>query len=109
MDEAKAGSKQRKWGYVSDSVGDELTLRISKGSRPPRVLGLGGTGGNSSVLAGLGLLKSYRGMGAAAVSCAKGCSCTPQVFELQHKQEVSLLQATIPSSACKPLTHLLQR
>ena len=86
MDEAKAGSKQPKWGYVSDSVGDELMLRITKGSRSPRVLG--GTGGNSSVLAGLGLLKSYRGMGAAAVSCAKGCSCTPQVFELQHKQEV---------------------
>ena len=88
VDEAKAGSKQPKWGYVSDSVGDELTLRITEGPRSPRVLGLGGTGGNSSVLAGLGLLKSYRGMGAAAVSCAKGCSCTPQVFELQHKQEV---------------------
>ena len=48
-------------------------------------------------------------MCAAAVSCAKICSCTPQTFELQHKQEVSLLQATIPSPACEPLTHLLQR
>ena len=82
MDEAKQGSKQPKWGYISSTVGDELTLRLSPGRRAAQ------RPGNSSVLAGLGLLKSYRGMGAAAVACSQGCTCTPQVFELQHKQEV---------------------
>ena len=43
---------------------------------------------NSSVVVGLGLLKSYRGMGSAIASCSGDCSCIPDRFELQHSQEV---------------------
>jgi hypothetical protein len=39
---------------------------------------------------GLGLLKSYRDVGCARVSCSGRCSCPPEQFELLHRQEVSL-------------------
>ena len=87
MNEAKQGSKQPKWGYTSSTVGDALTLRVSRSRAAAPLLGLGS--GNSSVLVGLGVLRSYKGMGAASVACAQGCTCSPQVFELQHKQQVS--------------------
>ena len=86
VNEAKQGAKQSKWGYISSSVGDELTLKLSRSNSAASMLGL--ESGNSSVLVGLGVLKSYKDMGAAAVSCSQGCTCTPQVFEMQHKQEV---------------------
>ncbi|CAL5223929.1 g6531 [Coccomyxa viridis] len=87
VNEAKQGSKQPKWGYTSSSVGDALTLRVSRSKAAAPLLGFGG--GNSTVLVGLGVLRSYKGMGAAAVACTQGCTCSPQVFELQHKQQVS--------------------
>lgn len=87
VNEAKQGAKQPKWGYISSSVGDELTLKLSRSKSAASMLGL--ESGNSSVLVGLGVLKSYKDMGAAAVSCSQGCACTPQLFEMQHKQEVS--------------------
>ena len=86
LNEAKPGAKQAKWGYVSSTVGDELTLRVRTTKRGAPLPGFGA--GNFSVLAGLGLLRSYAGMGAAAVACSQGCSCTPQVFELQHQPRV---------------------
>ena len=86
VNEAKQGSKQPKWGYTSSAVGDALTLRVTRRRAAAPLLGFGG--GNSSVLVGLGVLRSYKGMGAAAVACAQGCNCSPQVFELQHKQQV---------------------
>ena len=86
LNEAKPGSKQAKWGYVSSSVGDELTLRVRASKRAAPLPGFGA--GNSSVLVGLGVLRSYTGMGAAAMACSQGCSCLPQIFELQHKPRV---------------------
>ena len=86
LNEAKPGAQQAKWGYVSSTIGDELTLRVRTSKRIAHLTGF--RAGNSSVLAGLGLLRSYMGMGAAAVACAQGCSCAPQVFELQHQLRV---------------------
>ena len=74
------------WGYVSSTIGDEITRRVRTGKRVAHLPGFGA--GNSSVLAGLGLLRSYRGMGAAAVACSHGCSCAPQAFQLQHQPRV---------------------
>ena len=92
MNEAKHGSKQPKWGYTSSTVGDKLTLRVSRSKAAASLLGFGR--GNSSVLLGLGVLRSYKGMGAASVACAQGCTCSPQIFELQHKQQVGRFRTT---------------
>ena len=95
VNEAKQGSKQPKWGYTSSTVGDAVTLRVTRRKAAASLLGLGTS--NSSVLVGLGVLKSYKGMGAAAVACTQGCTCSPQIFELQHKQQVGdLLDSNIP-------------
>jgi len=83
VDEAKEGAQQAKWGMVSSQVGDELVLRIGGSSRPAQPH-------NSSVLVGLGMLKSYQDVGAATVSCSRGCSCKPDHFQLLHDQQVSL-------------------
>lgn len=98
MNEAKQGSKQPKWGYASSRVGDALTLRVSRSRSAGALLGFGR--GNSSVLVGLGVLRSYAGMGAASVACAQGCVCSPQVFELQHKQQVGDLRISTPRRPC---------
>ena len=87
LNEAKPGAKQAKWGYLSSTVGDELTLRVRPSKRAAALPGF--RAGNSRVLVGLGVLKSYTGMGAAALACSQGCSCASQVFELQHKPRVS--------------------
>ncbi|BDA48467.1 hypothetical protein COCOBI_12-1460 [Coccomyxa sp. Obi] len=102
VNEAKEGAQQVKWGMVSSQPGDELLLRISRSRKHSRAsVGLGqallsGQSGessslelNSSVVVGLGLLKSYQDVGAAAVGCSGGCDCKPQRFELLHRQQVS--------------------
>lgn len=86
MDEAKEGAQQAKWGMVSSQVGDELVLRIGGGSSSS----MPAPEHNSSVVVGLGMLKSYQDVGAATVSCSGGCSCNPHHFQLLHDQQVSL-------------------
>ena len=41
MNEAKHGSKQPKWGYASSTVGDQLTLRVSRSKAAAPLLGFG--------------------------------------------------------------------
>ena len=92
VDEAKEGAQQAKWGMVSSQAGDELLLRIDHSSSSrlqPREA-------NSSVVVGLGLLKSYQDVGAASVGCSGSCSCLPSRFELLHNQKVTTLK---PSSS----------
>jgi hypothetical protein len=77
-----AGLKQ-KWGFVSHTPGAELVIELNttRETRPeePRM----------SVQ--LAYLKSYSGMGAAAVRCANGCECDESVVDAHH----SLQQSTI--------------
>ena len=99
MNEAKEGAQQAKWGMVSSQPGDELLLRISRSHKQSSdtegTLLLGGTEGtpsanlNSSVVVGLGLLRSYRSVGTAVVGCSGGCACKQKRFQLLHMQQVS--------------------
>ena len=47
-------------------------------------------------------------MGAAAMSCSQGCSCPPQVFELQHKPRVSRPTRGFQACAVQLLAPALQ-
>lgn len=40
---------------------------------------------NVTVVVGLGLLRSYAGVGTALASCGAGCTCDPERFDLIHK------------------------
>ena len=53
----------------------------------PAMLGgrSGSKPGNATVLVGLGLLRSYAGVGSAMASCGAGCACAPERFSLLHK------------------------
>ncbi len=59
---------------------------------------------NSSVVVGLGLLKSYQDVGAALVGCSGGCDCKQRRFELLHRQQVSACHC---SRACKQASQKL--
>ncbi|EIE27713.1 hypothetical protein COCSUDRAFT_55699 [Coccomyxa subellipsoidea C-169] len=87
VDEAREGAQQAKWGMLSTQAGDELLLRIDHNSPLPAQGDSGAS--SSSVVVGLGLLKSYKDVGAAAVGCSGGCSCNQTRFELLHDQQVS--------------------
>ena len=75
VNEAKQGSKQPKWGYTSSAVGDALTLRVTRRRAAAPLLGFGG--GNSSVLVGLGVLRSYKGMGGSSCGVRSGLQLQP--------------------------------
>ena len=56
--------------------------------------------GNATVLVGLGLLRSYSGVGSAAASCGSGCTCAPERFSLLHKPLVRA--RPLPTHSCLP-------
>ena len=48
-----------------------------------------------TVVVGLGLLRSYAGVGTALASCGAGCACDPERFDLIHKALVRLGSCTL--------------
>lgn len=45
--------------------------------------------GNSQVLIGIGILKSYEHMGIAEMSCVSGCECEPLLMDGQWESKTS--------------------
>ncbi|KAK9836351.1 hypothetical protein WJX81_007868 [Elliptochloris bilobata] len=107
VNEAKPGG-QPKWGYVSSTPGDRLTLRITRGPDPGLASSLrsGLRASNMTVLVGLGLLRSHAGVGTALASCGAGCACEPERFQLLHQALTSqvywhyLLVTMAPPAPC---------
>lgn len=70
-----AGAALPKALPVSDLTCDSCDAGGRSGFKP----------GNATVLIGLGLLRSYTGVGSAVASCGAGCACAPERFLLLHK------------------------
>jgi hypothetical protein len=92
---------KQKWGFVSHAPGAKLVMRVNTTR--------GAADGGGRVTAQLAYLKSYKGMGAAVVSCANGCDCGEARVDGYHalRQSTVYLFRLAPSEA--PECHVVVR
>lgn len=91
INQAREGAHQAKWGYAGSQPGSSLSIQVGMGNA---------TDGNATTprqtLVGLGVLKSYEGMGKASVSCVppshvqpQDCSCGFWQIDMHHEHHTS--------------------
>lgn len=74
--------EEQKWGWASEQPGSWVEIEVDTRPRPAQ-----SASGSNHSLAGaqavvlVGHLRSYVGMGAAAVDCRSGCTCRPSTLD----------------------------
>lgn len=90
VNQAKPGAPQAKWGYVGTEPGAYLSIQVGFGHRE----GSSSPASRKTVVS-IGMLKSYRDMGIANISCnassvAKSkCSCEQKQWNLHLEHRMS--------------------